>query len=357
MGRTAKHNWKRMFLEYCQGKYKSIAEFARKKKLNPTQCRDEFRKLNGTRSKIMAEALSTENQQEKQPETTEKKRRPTDKPTQTWERLRQQFTDWPDEKLQAYLVQIESRLAELSVGDFEELTKDEQQEIGQLRRERRAILSDPDPDKICTGHRHGGEPCKNPAERGREVCWMHGGAPGTGAPFGSKNSMRHGFYSKIMPDDPELKAIIEAIDAKSPLDILWDQIVIQYAQIARAQKLMYVQDQDDIKKQITRIRKGVNPEVEYEFQYPWDRHASLLTAQSRAMGTLERLIARYEAMANDEQKLKVEKLKAEIEQLKKAPEDSEKTADMETAINEAWRKRSEQNVGHDEDSGSGTGTV
>ncbi len=135
MGRAAKHNWQRLFLEYCQGKYKSIAEFSRKKKLNPNQVRDEFRKLNGSRSKLMEEALtSTEKQQEKQQKTTEKKRRSTEKPTQAWQAIKKQFTDWPPEKLEAYLVQIEQRLAELNAVDFEELTKEEQKALGQLRR-------------------------------------------------------------------------------------------------------------------------------------------------------------------------------------------------------------------------------
>jgi ribosome-associated translation inhibitor RaiA len=62
------------------------------------------------------------------------------------------------------------------------------------------------------------------------------------------------------------------------------------------------------------------------------------------MGTLERLIARHDAMANDEQKLKTAKLKAEIELLKKTPAANEKAGDMEAAIDEAWRKRSEQNA-------------
>jgi phage terminase small subunit len=53
MGRHAKHNWPRMFMEFCEGGFESIAEFARKYKMNETHVRNEFRKLNGSRSKIM----------------------------------------------------------------------------------------------------------------------------------------------------------------------------------------------------------------------------------------------------------------------------------------------------------------
>jgi uncharacterized protein YjcR len=345
MGRTATHDWRSLYLEYCQGRYKSIAEFARKKNLNSNQVRDEFRRLNGSRSKLMREALSaTDKQQEKKQQrsveekkqekkrqgSTEKKQRLTDKPTKIWNSLKQQFAGWPQEKLDNYLIQIESRLAELS-SDYDELTKEEQKEFGLLRRERRTILSNPDPDKICAGHRRGGEPCKNPVERGKNTCWMHGGAPGSGGQIGNRNPMRHGFYTKIMPDDPELKEIIEAIDAKSPIDIVWDQIVIQYAQIARAQKIMYVRDRDEMIKEIKKVKvekegnSKYNPEIsgseplvevfreeEWEFQFSWDRQATFMAAQSRAMVTLDRLIARYDAMANDEQKLKIEKMKQEM---------------------------------------------
>jgi hypothetical protein len=344
MGRTAKHNPDALYREYCQGRYKSVAEFCKARKLPYDLVRHMFKKIM-EESEQQKPAKTGQKNRSKPAKNNDRIEESARKPAQTWERLKKQFTDWPQEKLDSYLVQIEQRLAELNVVDFDELTTEEQEELGQLRRERRAILSDPDPDKICNGHRHGGQPCKNPVERGKEKCWQHGGAPGTGAPAGNKNGMRHGFFSRIMPDDPELKAIIEEIDAKSPIDIVWDQIVIQYAQIARAQKLMYVQDKDDIVRHLKREKESDHAwEKEWEFQYPWDRHAAFLTAQSKAMGTLERLIARHDAMANDEQKLKTAKLKAEIELLKKNPGASEKTAEMEAAIDEAWRKRSEQHA-------------
>lgn len=45
MGRTAKHNWKRLYLEYCQGRFKNITEFANKNGLHPVAVQREFRKL------------------------------------------------------------------------------------------------------------------------------------------------------------------------------------------------------------------------------------------------------------------------------------------------------------------------
>src|SRR6201993_2942292 len=40
-----------------------------------------------------------------------------------------------------------------------------------------------------------GAPCQSPAVRGKRRCRMHGGAAGTGAPFGNKNAFRHGHYT------------------------------------------------------------------------------------------------------------------------------------------------------------------
>jgi Uncharacterized conserved protein len=107
----------------------------------------------------------------------------------------------------------------------------------------------------------------------------------------------------------------------SPLDILWDQIVIQYTAIARAQKIMWVRDQED--KTIERVGEQWGKIIgeKWEVQHAWDKHASFLQAQSRAIQTLERLIARYEELLlkdlqAEEQQLRIDKLKAELDKIK-----------------------------------------
>ena len=61
-------------------------------------------------------------------------------------------------------------------------------------------------------------------------------------------------------------------------------------------------------------------ELEYEFQFAWDRQATFVKTQSRAMSELRSLIKQYNEMLHDnwdlateEQKLRIEKLKADIE--------------------------------------------
>lgn len=190
-----------------------------------------------------------------------------------------------------------------------------------------------------------GERCKNKAELGKTKCKFHGGKS-TGPTPGTQNALKHGFFAKIFPDDEETRAIIGEIMEKGPLDILWENIMIQYLAIARAQRIMFVTAKDEMIKELKKIKSelGPNPgynsedpeateplaetyrEEEWEFQFAWDRHATLLTAQSKAMATLEKLIQRYDALiqsgkGSEEHRLKLEKLKADIAKVKDDKQD------------------------------------
>ncbi|HBG7860073.1 TPA: helix-turn-helix domain-containing protein [Clostridioides difficile] len=144
----------------------------------------------------------------------------------------------------------------------------------------------------------------------------------TGPP-GNKNAEKFGFFSKYLPK--ETQDIINEIKNKDKFDILWEQITIQYAAIIRAQKIMYVKDKEEIIKEIKKHESTENGEkTEYEFQFAWDRQASFLNAQSRAMSELRSLIKQYDEMihkdwnlATEEQKTRVEKLKCEVDNLSK----------------------------------------
>lgn len=112
----------------------------------------------------------------------------------------------------------------------------------------------------------------------------------TGPP-GNKNAEKHGFFTKWLPE--ETMAIIKETEAKSPLDILWDNIQLQYAAIMRAQKLMYVKDQQD--KTIEKIEEkdGNVCGERWEVQQAWDKQATFLKAQSRAISELRNMIKNY----------------------------------------------------------------
>jgi len=47
----------------------------------------------------------------------------------------------------------------------------------------------------CGAKTRSGNPCKSPAVAGKKRCRMHGGAKGSGAPFGNENALKHGMYT------------------------------------------------------------------------------------------------------------------------------------------------------------------
>ncbi|MCX4225287.1 hypothetical protein C4258_03360, partial [Clostridioides difficile] len=142
---------------------------------------------------------------------------------------------------------------------------------------------------------------------------------GHGAPKENKNAEKFGFFSKYLPE--ETRELIQEISIKDKFDILWEQITIQYAAIIRAQKIMYVKGKEEMVKELKKYESTENGEkIEYEFQFAWDRQASFLNAQSRAMSELRSLIKQYDEMihkdwnlATEEQKTRVEKLKCEVD--------------------------------------------
>lgn len=147
-------------------------------------------------------------------------------------------------------------------------------------------------------------------------CRMHGGKS-TGAPKGNQNSKKHGFFSKYIPK--ETLEIMGVLDKSDPADLLWDQIQIQYAAIIRAQRIMYVEDKDDRTEFLKKEKESdFGTEKEYDVQFAWDKHATFLNAQSRAMSELRSLIKQFNELAHDddERKLKLEMMQASIEKAK-----------------------------------------
>ncbi|MCY9230053.1 phage terminase small subunit [Bacillus inaquosorum] len=142
-----------------------------------------------------------------------------------------------------------------------------------------------------------------------------------GAPLRNQNAVTHGFFSKFLPKDT--LSIMEEIQERSPVDMIWDQIQIQYAAIIRAQKIMFVSDKQEMIKELKKKNSVLSEtneveEEEYEFQFSWDRHATFLNAQSRAMAELRNLIKQFDELAHneDERRLKLEQMRLNINKKK-----------------------------------------
>ena len=154
------------------------------------------------------------------------------------------------------------------------------------------------------------------------------------------NAVKHGLFAKYLP--AETLELVGNIEMMSPLDILWENICLKYAAIIRSQQIMYVKDTNDATKRIT--VDGSETTV-YQYKEAYEKQASFLMAQSRAMGTLMNLIKQHEEMcdgklATEEQRLRIEKLKKEIakdDSQETLMEDDGFTKAIENATKEVWR--------------------
>lgn len=182
-----------------------------------------------------------------------------------------------------------------------------------------------------------------------------------GAPKKNQNSRKHGFYSKYLP--AKVFDIFEDIEHMDPLDILWNNIKLKYAAIINSQKIMYVKDHDDMTKELKKTKSQselvdgesieIYREEEYEIQFAWDKQATFLNAQSRAMAQLTKMIKQYDEMlhanwdtATEEQKLRVERLKVQINnpELQHRKEVAEKKLQLEKERFEHQKRIDESKV-------------
>ena len=66
----------------------------------------------------------------------------------------------------------------------------------------------------CGARTRRGRPCKSPAVLGKKRCRMHGGAPGSGAPEGNQNALKHGLYTaKAIQERKSLRQLIRDAEA------------------------------------------------------------------------------------------------------------------------------------------------
>lgn len=154
-------------------------------------------------------------------------------------------------------------------------------------------------------------------QKGNKNAVGHGG---TGPPE-NKNAEKHGFFSKYLPE--ETFSIIQEIEEKKPLDILWENIQIAYAAIVRAQQIMYVRGQEDKTVEKVEEKKGKIMGERWEVQQAWDKQATFLKAQARAQSELRSLIKQYDELlhrnwdlASEEQRTRIKHLRAKTEQIK-----------------------------------------
>lgn len=169
------------------------------------------------------------------------------------------------------------------------------------------------------------------------------GNPNPQNQFSERNqaAKKHGLFSRYMPK--ETLEIMEMIDGATSADLIWTQIQIQYAAVIRAQEIMFVDSKDEMIKELKKRKDNeFGEEIEYEFQFAWDRQATFLNAQSKALSELRSSIKQFDELAHseDERRLKLDQMRLNIEKTK-AEVDKITSGDEEKPI-EIMIKRKER---------------
>ncbi|MBX0351838.1 phage terminase small subunit [Bacillus toyonensis] len=171
------------------------------------------------------------------------------------------------------------------------------------------------------------------------------GNPGGSAPLRNGNAATHGLYRKYLPQEIyDLKEELKEAVNNDSLSIIWESIMLQYTQIIHAQRIMFVRDKEDMTKELRKKKLTESGfEEEWEIQFAWDKQASFLNAQSKAMSTLVNLIEKYDRLANtEEQKLRIEKLKKEIAAIKVDGDTNQNTEDWKESLMKIAERRRKQ---------------
>ena len=137
-------------------------------------------------------------------------------------------------------------------------------------------------------------------------------ALGHGAPKGNTNAIKHGLFAKYLPQ--EVYEIAQELSDKQPIDILWENITLTYANLLHAQRILFVQDVEDSNTFVTSEGKAG---VGYEHHTAWDKQGKALAAIARAQSELKGMIKTYDELTRsplvtEEQLLRIDNLKAQL---------------------------------------------
>ena len=138
-------------------------------------------------------------------------------------------------------------------------------------------------------------------------------ALGHGAPKGNTNAIKHGLFAKYLPQ--EVYEIAQELSEKQPIDILWENITLTYANLLHAQRILYVQDVDDTTSVL--IATTAKGGASYEIHTSWDKQGKALAAIARAQTELRGMIKTYDELTRsplvtEEQRLRIENLKSQL---------------------------------------------
>ena len=98
--------------------------------------------------------------------------------------------------------------------------------------------------------------------------------------------------SELLPE--QTAVIMKVIQNSSGEEILWQNILLQYAAIIRAQQLMDVENKNILRMEKREIDESEMMAREWENHTPWDRYKIFLDTQSKAMNSLTSMLKKFE---------------------------------------------------------------
>ena len=137
-------------------------------------------------------------------------------------------------------------------------------------------------------------------------------ALGHGAPKGNTNALKHGLFAKYLPQ--EVYEIAQELSDKQPIEILWENVTLTYANLLHAQRILFVQDVEDSNTFVTSEGKAG---VGYEHHTAWDKQGKALVAMAKAQAELKSMIKTYDELTRsplvtEEQRLRIDNLKTQL---------------------------------------------
>jgi hypothetical protein len=114
----------------------------------------------------------------------------------------------------------------------------------------------------CTATTAAGQPCKNHAVKGSQLCKAHGGSTldiRHGAPLANSNAIKHGFYLSVIREDEyaDLLKYAEQLDVADELAVLRTRLrrVLEY--IDEREKTLNIDQLDKLDRLVVTISKTI----------------------------------------------------------------------------------------------------
>ena len=115
-------------------------------------------------------------------------------------------------------------------------------------------------------------------------------------PERNSSALKHDFYARHLPE--EFLEIMNEVRQADPINLIWDQIVIQYTAIIRAQKVMWVASSDDHLKEESGSNWGYTGGSEsHKVSFAYQQYYAYLSAQTRAIAELRNLIKQFDYLS------------------------------------------------------------